>query len=299
MKKIGFIGLGNMGMPMSTNLIADGYQVIGFDLNKQAEEKFVNAGGEVREKVADIAAECDVVLTSLPSSQASEAVFLGDDGLISHSHKEIVLIDTSTVAPETNEKIAVAASKAGIAFLAAPVSGGVIGAEQRTLTFMVGGSEKVFKQVLPLLQRLGADCFHVDEDIDSGTTVKLINNLLIGFYTAGVSEALQIANKKNIDLDRLFDMLNVSYGQSRIYERNYKTFIAEQNYNPGFTISLLLKDLGFAMDLAEQNELNLPISEQLLKLYKETEQEGYGDKDMAVLYEKIKKRSGKGIEQND
>jgi len=299
MKTIGFIGLGNMGMPMSTNLIEDGYQVIGFDLNKQAETKFVNAGGEVREKVADIAAECDVVLTSLPSSKAAEAVFLGDDGLIAHSHKEVVLVDTSTVAPETNEKIADAASEAGIAFLAAPVSGGVIGAEQRTLTFMVGGSEKVFKQVLPLLNHLGANCFHVAETIDSGTTVKLINNLLIGFYTAGVSEALQIANKKGIDLDQLFDMLNVSYGQSRIYERNYKTFIAEQDYNPGFTISLLLKDLGFAMDLAEQHQLNLPISKQLLNLYTETEQEGYGDKDMAVLYEKIKKRTGKGIEQND
>lgn len=288
MEKIGFIGLGNMGMPMSKNLVEDGYDVLGYDLNKDALTEFEEAGGKTANSGGEVAANCDVVFTSLPSSKAAEAVYLGEDGLISHSHKDIVLVDTSTVAPEMNEKIAKAATEKGIAFLAAPVSGGVIGAVNRTLTFMVGGSEEVFKQVLPLINALGTDCFHVGETIDSGTTVKLINNLLIGFYTAGVSEALQLANKKDIDLDKLFDMLNVSYGQSRIYERNYKTYIANNDYEPGFTISLLLKDLGFALDLAKQQDLNLPISEQLVSLYTETEKEGYGPKDMAVLYEKVK-----------
>ncbi len=121
------------------------------------------------------------------------------------------------------------------------MSGGVIGAENRTLTFMVGGSKEVYEKTESIMGVLGANIFHVSEQIDSGTTVKLINNLLIGFYTAGVSEALTLAKKNNMDLDKMFDILNVSYGQSRIYERNYKSFIAPENYEPGFTVNLLKK----------------------------------------------------------
>ncbi|KJD51820.1 3-hydroxyisobutyrate dehydrogenase, partial [Bacillus amyloliquefaciens] len=107
--------------------------------------------------------------------------------------------------------------------------------------------------------------------IDSGTNTKLINNLLIGFYTAGVSEALHLAKNSNLDLEKLFEMLNVSYGQSRIYERNYKSFIANENYEPGFSLKLLLKDLGFALDLAEKNEVELPVSKILFGIYEEAD----------------------------
>src|SRR5690625_5312347 len=129
---------------------------------------------------------------------------------------------------------------------------------------MVGGPKKLYDRILPVLNVLGENIFHVDEQIDSGTTVKLINNLLIGFYTAGVSEALQLANKKNIDLDDLFAMLNVSYGQSRIYERNYKTCIANENYNSGFSLRLLCKDLGFAVELAVKQDFDLAMISELL-----------------------------------
>ncbi len=106
---------------------------------------------------------------------------------------------------------------------------------------MVGGSKDVYDKTESIMEVLGANIFHVSEQIDSGTTVKLINNLLIGFYTAGVSEALTLAKKSNMDLDKMFNILNVSYGQSRIYERNYKSFIAAENYEPGFTVNLLKK----------------------------------------------------------
>lgn len=291
MKRIGFIGLGNMGLPMGIGLIEEGFTVYGHDLNEIAEASLHQAGGEVSISIADLVNKSDIVFTSLPSSKAAETVYLGKEGLIENSPDQVTLVDTSTVAPDTNYKIAEAAERKGIDFLAAPVSGGVIGAENRTLTVMVGGSKQVYERVLPVLQVLGENIFHVDENIDSGTTVKLINNLLIGFYTAGVSEALQLANKKNIDLDHLFSMLNVSYGQSRIYERNYKSFIANKDYTPGFALKLLRKDLGFALDLAKQQELNLPISEKLLAMYEAFEQEGYGDQDMAVLYKKDYEKS--------
>ncbi|PFE01132.1 3-hydroxyisobutyrate dehydrogenase [Bacillus cereus] len=287
MKKIGFIGLGNMGLPMSKNLVKSNYTVYGVDLNKDAEAFFEKEGGIIGLSIAKLAETCDLIFTSLPSPRAVEAVYFGEEGLIENSHSNIVLVDTSTVAPQLNKRLADAANDKKVDFLAAPVSGGVIGAENRTLTFMVGGSKEVYEKGLSVMEVLGANIFHVSEQIDSGTTVKLINNLLIGFYTAGVSEALTLAKKNNMDLDKMFDILNVSYGQSRIYERNYKSFIAPENYEPGFTVNLLKKDLGFAVDLAKESELHLPVSEMLLNLYDEADKAGYGEKDMAALYQKV------------
>ncbi|SFC67067.1 NAD(P)-dependent oxidoreductase [Bacillus sp. UNCCL81] len=287
MKNIGFIGLGNMGLPMSQNLVLSNFTVYGTDLNKKAEMSFHQAGGIIGVSIQKMVELCDVILTSLPSSNAVEEVFLGEKGLIKLAKSGIVLIDTSTVAPELNFQIEAAARKKGIEFLAAPVSGGVIGAINRTLTFMVGGSKSTFDKVLPVLSTMGGNIFHVNERVDSGTNTKLINNLLIGFYTAGVSEALHLAKNSNLDLDKLFEMLNVSYGQSRIYERNYKSFIADENYEPGFSLKLLRKDLGFALDLAEKNNVELPMSKILFNLYVEADESGLGEKDMAVLYKKI------------
>ncbi|MCY8911888.1 NAD(P)-dependent oxidoreductase [Bacillus atrophaeus] len=291
MKKIGFIGLGNMGLPMSQNLLLSNFTVYGMDLNKEAEISFHQAGGTIGISVEKMVELCDVILTSLPSSNAAEKVFLGEKGLVSLAEPGILLIDTSTVAPELNQRIEEAARNKGVAFLAAPVSGGVIGAVNRTLTFMVGGEKSAFDEAVPVFKAMGENIFHVNENIDSGTNTKLINNLLIGFYTAGVSEALHLAKISNLDLDQLFEMLNVSYGQSRIYERNYKSFIADDHYEPGFSLKLLLKDLGFALDLAKKNKVDLPVSKILFDLYEEAEKNGYGEKDMSVLYKKISEQT--------
>lgn len=291
MKDIGFIGLGNMGLPMSANLVESGFNVYGSDLNKAAEAALEEKGGKIGFTVPYLAKTCDLIFTSLPSSAAAEAVYLGEEGLIENGHPDVILVDLSTVAPEVNSKISAAAEQHGIDFLAAPVSGGVIGAVNRTLTFMIGGSQKVYERILPVVNVLGKNIFHVNEQIDSGTKVKLINNLLIGFYTAGVSEALNLAKQSGIDLDQLFDMLDVSYGQSRIYERHYKEFIAAENYEPGFALKLLNKDMRFALDLAEKHKLNLPISRALLGLYEEAEKDGLGEKDMAIIYKRIAEHS--------
>lgn len=293
MEQIGFIGLGNMGLPMSKCLLEEGFKVVGHDLSEEALVLFQQAGGEISHSISELVDKSELLFTSLPSSKAVEEVYLGKEGVIENSHSPMILVDTSTVAPELNNRIAEAAKQKKIDFLAAPVSGGVIGAVNRTLTVMVGGSKEVYERVSPVFNLLGENIFHVDEQIDSGTTVKLINNLLIGFYTAGVSEALHIANKKNINLDDLFSMLNVSYGQSRIYERNYKSFISKEDYSPGFSLKLLLKDLGFALELAKEHQLDLPISRELLVMYEQVVKEGLGDKDMSVLYEKIGERSAK------
>ncbi|MGE7876661.1 NAD(P)-dependent oxidoreductase [Peribacillus muralis] len=291
MKKIGFIGLGNMGLPMSRSLLLSNYTVYGMDLNEEAEMSFHQSGGTIGVSVENMVKQCDVILTSLPSANAVEEVFLGEKGLVYLVESGVMLIDTSTVAPDLNVRIEEAAKKKDVDFLAAPVSGGVIGAVNRTLTFMVGGAKPVFDKALPLFNAMGENIFHVNDRIDSGTNTKLINNLLIGFYTAGVSEALHLAKNSNLDLERLFEMLNASYGQSRIYERNYKSFIANDNYEPGFSLELLRKDLRFALGLAAKNGVELPLSKILFDLYEEAVKDGYGEKDMSILYKKISEHS--------
>ncbi|MRS08197.1 NAD(P)-dependent oxidoreductase, partial [Bacillus anthracis] len=180
--------------------------VYGVDLNKDAEASFEKEGGIIGLSISKLAETCDVIFTSLPSPRAVEAVYFGQEGLFENSHSNVVLIDTSTVSPQLNKQLEEAAKEKKVDFLAAPVSGGVIGAENRTLTFMVGGSKEVYEKTESIMGVLGANIFHVSEQIDSGTTVKLINNLLIGFYTAGVSEALTLAKKNNMDLDKMFDI---------------------------------------------------------------------------------------------
>ncbi|WP_059105756.1 NAD(P)-dependent oxidoreductase [Shouchella shacheensis] len=289
--QIGLIGLGNMGMPMSKNLLSSGYSVRGFDLNKQALETFAAAGGEAAGTMEELVENCELILTSLPSTEAAESVYLGKDGLLALCPTSVVLVDTSTIAPEMELEIGKQADAKGVSFLAAPVSGGVVGAENRTLTFMVGGPKAVLEGVQSHLSTLGSNVFHISESYDSGTNAKLINNLLIGFYTAGVAEALNLARESGLNLEFLFNVLNVSYGQSRIYERNYKTFIANDDYDPGFTLKLLNKDLRFAMDLAKQRGVDLPMSQALVDLYQDAEDAGLGDKDMSVMYERVGNQS--------
>lgn len=292
MQEIGFIGLGNMGYPMVKNLLEDGYVVKVYDINSETLKKIKELKAIVVDKPEELAGQVDVLFTSLPSEKIVKDIYLSESGLFKQkSTSKTIMIDTSTVSPTLNNELKEEAEKNGISFLAAPVSGGVVGSVNRTLTFMVGGKKDTYDQVKEILEHLGENIFHVGDAIDSGTTVKLINNLLIGFYTAGVSEALHIANKQGIDLDVLFEMLNVSYGQSRIYDRNYNTFIKDNNYEPGFSLDLLVKDLNFAIDLADKHHLNLPISKDLLELYTTVAKEGYGSKDMAVLYERVKDKS--------
>lgn len=290
MQTIGFIGLGNMGFPMVKNLLEEGYRVKVYDINKETLKKMENLNAIVINSPEELVDKVDILFTSLPSEKIVEDIYLGPKGLFNNKTNTI-MIDTSTVSPKLNNQLEKKAAANDVSFLAAPVSGGVVGSVNRTLTFMVGGKKAAYEQVKDVLNYLGENVFHVGEGIDSGTTVKLINNLLIGFYTAGVSEALHIANKQDLNLDALFEMLNVSYGQSRIYDRNYNTFIREDNYEPGFSLDLLVKDMNFAVDLANELELDLPISKDLLKMYTTASKEGYGDKDMAVLYERVKDKS--------
>ncbi|MGG4267481.1 NAD(P)-dependent oxidoreductase [Peribacillus simplex] len=294
--RIGFIGLGNMGLPMAENLISHDYIVYGFDINPTAIVKFQEIGGHVCQSIKEVLQHADVIFISLPSPAIVEMTFF-EEGIIKYGADNLIIIDTSTVTPELNRRVFTACQKNNLRYLGSPVSGGVIGAVNATLTFMVGGPKVYFDEVQPLLNILGKNLFHVGENPESGTVIKLINNLMIGFYTQAVGEALTLGENMGLDHERMFEILNVSYGQSRIYERNYKEYIADNNFEPGFTTNLLLKDLKIAKQMAEECEIKLPIGDHLVDWYTQAAIEGYGEYDMSAVYLMTKKLAEKAIQK--
>ncbi|RHW35420.1 NAD(P)-dependent oxidoreductase [Oceanobacillus profundus] len=283
-KKVGFLGLGNMGFPMASNLMRAGYTVYGVDVNKENEKRFAEIGGMVGFTSATLASEVNIIFTSLPTPKVVEDVYLGIEGLVENGKPPLTLIDLSTISPELNKKVAKAALEKGIQYLGAPVSGSVAGAEAATLSVMVGGDKTTYGSALPYLETIGKNIFHVGEDHGLGTIVKLINNLMAGIHTQAVAEALSIADAAGLDHEIVYRIVNVSTGQSGIFTRNYKNFIAQDEYYEGaFTTALLLKDLKLANHVSNSFEGKLPLGEELVN-YLESNIEEYADKDISSAY---------------
>ncbi|WLR53021.1 NAD(P)-dependent oxidoreductase [Bacillus tianshenii] len=281
--KVGFIGLGNMGLPMAKNLVNAGYEVYGKNRSRGKEELFEQAGGKTGLSLAEMAQELDVILTCLPLPEDVENVYFDDEGLIAHAREGLIIVDHSTVAPELNRTVAQAVEKKGAAYLDAPISGGNFGAEDGTLTIMTGGKKEVYEQVLPLFEVMGENIYHIG-DVGSGSVVKLLNNLMVSFHTQAVSEAVALGKKMNVDTDLLFNILNASYAQSRIYERHYNNFIAKDDFTAGFAIKLLHKDMKLAEQMADRAEMDLPIGKQLTSRLKAAMDDGLSEEDMSALY---------------
>ncbi len=248
MSKVGFVGLGNMGLPMTRNLIAAGFEVQVRSRSRGPVEQAVAAGASEAASLADLAAACDVVCTCVPMPQDVEAIYLGGEGLVAGVTPGTVLIDHSTVGPDTNHKVSEAAAVAGGHFLDAPVSGGPAGAEAGTLAIMVGGDAGVFGQAKPVLDAMGKTIVHLGP-CGSGSVAKLINNMLVGVHLRALIESLQIAQRSGVDLDGLSEVLMGGSAASFILERMYP-LLRERNFEPRFRTELFHKDLRLAVELA-------------------------------------------------
>lgn len=282
-KVIGFIGLGSMGLPMAKNLVKANYRVIGLNRSKGKEQQFIDAGGEAGYTLQEVIEKCDVLMTCLPFPEDVEKVILGEDGIVNNGRAGQIIIDFSTVSPTLNRQVYEQAEAKKIRFLDAPISGGNFGAEAGTLSIMVGGDKDAFDEMLPLFEVLGENIYHVG-DCGSGSIVKLVNNLMVGFHTQAVAEALNLGEKMGVDSNVLFDILHASYAQSRVFDRHYENFISKNEYHPGFAMKLLHKDLRIAGELADEQNIPLPIGKKLTDLLKKAVDSGHGDQDMSALY---------------
>src|SRR6476620_5213370 len=286
MARIGFIGLGNMGLPMAQNLLKAGHTVEGVDVSSAAVDKLKASGGAGVETAKTAAARADVVITMLPSGKEVREVYLGSSGIIDNANAGTLLIDCSTIDVETARAVAAAAEKKGLLMLDAPVSGGVGGATAGTLTFMVGGSAQAFTRAETILQKMGKTIVHAG-GAGNGQAAKICNNMILGVSMIAVSEAFVLAEKLGLDHQKLFDISSKSSGQCWSMTAYcpvpglVPTSPANRDYQPGFTAAMMLKDLKLAQDAAKAAGASTPLGADAARIYGEYVEAGEGPRDFS------------------
>jgi 3-hydroxyisobutyrate dehydrogenase len=272
MAKIGFIGLGNMGLPMAQNLAKGGHKVKGFDIQSAAVEKFVAARGKAARSIAEACKDSDIVISMLPAGEHVRALYLGEDGVIANAKSGALLIDSSTIDVATARDVAKAAEAKGLAMLDAPVSGGVGGATAGTLTFMVGGADEAFARGKSVFEAMGKTIVHAGGS-GNGQAAKICNNMILGVSMIVVSEAFLLAEKRGLDKQKLFDISSKSSGQCWSLTSYcpvpgpVPTSPANRDYQPGFTAAMMLKDLKLAQDAARAFGAVTPLGAGAAALY--------------------------------
>ncbi|MGG3890534.1 NAD(P)-dependent oxidoreductase [Metabacillus fastidiosus] len=288
--KLAFIGLGNMGFPMSCNLVKAGYTVYGVNRSEPKELQFQEQGGHIGKSLKELAQEADVIMTCLPLPADVEKVLLGEEGIIPNGKENLIIIDFSTVSPNLNKKIYAAAKEKNMAFLDAPISGGTTGAEAGTLSIMVGGDKEIYDKVLPVFEILGKNVYHIGES-GSGSSIKLLNQYMVSAHTQAVSEAFVLAEKAGIDLGLLYEILNVSYAQSKIMERHYVNNISKDDFTPGFELGLLHKDISLVNEMASSFDVTLPLGQKVTELISEALEAGLSKDDMSAMIKLMREKA--------
>ena len=293
MARIGFIGLGNMGLPMAQNLIKAGHQVEGVDVNPASLEKLKSAGGTSVEFVKIAASRADVVITMLPSGKEVRAVYLGPSGIIENANAGTLLIDCSTIDVDSARAVAGEAEKKGLLMLDAPVSGGVGGASAGTLTFMVGGSAQAFTRAESILQKMGKTIVHAG-GAGNGQAAKICNNMILGVSMIAVSEAFVLAEKLGLDHQKLFDISSKSSGQCWSMTSYcpvpgpVPTSPANRDYAAGFTAAMMLKDLKLAQDAAKAAGATTQLGADAARIYSAYVESGEGPRDFSGIIQFVR-----------
>lgn len=289
MTTVGFIGLGNMGLPMAQNLIKAGHRVIGLDVSTAAVGKIKDAGGDAAADVADLARRADIIVTMLPSGKEVREVYLGAGGIVGHAKAGAILIDSSTIDVESARVVAAAAQAKGLAMVDAPVSGGVGGAQAGTLTFMVGGSDDAFAKAKPILEAMGKTIVHAG-GAGNGQAAKICNNMILGVSMIAVSEAFVLAEKLGLDAQKLFDISSKSSGQCWSMTTYcpvpgpVPTSPANRDYQAGFTAAMMLKDLRLAQEAAKGAGAYTPLGEEAGTIYQRFVDNGEAGRDFSGIF---------------
>ena len=293
MSRIGFVGLGNMGLPMAQNLIKAGHQVEGVDLNPASIEKLKAAGGTSVEFAKVAAARADVVITMLPAGKHVRDVSMGVGGIIENANPGPLLIDCTTIDVETAREVASAAEARGLLMLDAPVSGGVGGAAAGTLTFMVGGSMQAFTRAQSILEKMGKTIVHAG-GAGTGQAAKICNNMILGISMIAVSEAFVLAETLGLDHQKLFDISSKSSGQCWSMTSYcpvpgpVPASPANRDYQAGFTAAMMLKDLKLAQEAARASGVKTPLGENAERIYSSYAASGEAGRDFSGIIRYIR-----------
>lgn len=287
--KIGFIGLGTMGLRMTKNILKAGFETHVVSRSRPPINEAVSLGAIEAETPKALLEKVDIVLTCLPLPHSIIDVYEGENGLIAGASEGKIVIDHSTVSPELNKRVSEQLEARGAAFIDAPVSGGPMGAEAGTLTIMCGGKEQAFEKTLPVLKAVGDYVVHVGET-GSGSVIKLINNMLVGVHMSALSEAFVLGAKANIHPEVLFDIIKRSSGFSKSMDWSVEA-IMDREFAQRFSIDLLHKDMGLALELGAGLNVPLEVVKLAEKIVANAKKE-HGHEDISAIIRPLEKEVG-------
>ncbi|MBT2396652.1 2-hydroxy-3-oxopropionate reductase [Streptomyces sp. ISL-100] len=292
--KIGFIGLGIMGSPMSENLLKAGYDVTGYTLEQPKIDRLVAAGGKGASSIAEAVKDADVIITMVPASPQVEAIAYGPDGILENAKKGALLIDMSSITPQTSIDLGKAGAEKGLRVLDAPVSGGEAGAIEAVLSIMVGGSQEDFDAAKPVLDALGKTIVLCGPH-GSGQTVKAANQLIVAVNIQACAEAVVFLEKSGVDLEAALDVLNGGLAGSTVLTRKKANFL-NRDFAPGFRIDLHHKDMGIVTDAARNVGAALPVGAVVAQLVASLRAQGDGGLDHSALLRAVERLSGQPVQ---
>lgn len=265
-KRIGLIGLGNMGRGMALTLKRQGFEVVGTDVAITIREALSNEGISVRETTAEVVAECEIVFLSLPTAAIVEDVVAGSEGILAHAKPGLLVVDTSTSHPETTRRLAEKLRRAGMRMLDAPVSGGPRGAITGTMAMVIGGAKEDLAEAEPVLAAMTAKRVHVGE-IGAGHVAKIANNLFAAAHLLIAGEVTRMAEKAGVPTEQLLQGINAGSGRSFITEHSYPTWIMNGKFDSGFTMKLMRKDVRLSQELISALAMDLPMAAKVAELW--------------------------------
>jgi 3-hydroxyisobutyrate dehydrogenase-like beta-hydroxyacid dehydrogenase len=253
--RTGFIGLGNIGRPMASNIVKTFPGTLVFDLDSARVDRLVPLGAKAAKSIADVAKGSDVILLSLPTSNEVEAVALGSGGLIENAAAGTLILDLTSGSPPRSKIIAERLAERGIRYIDAGVSGGIAGAEAATLGIMIGGTDEDVARARPFLDAIGKTIVHMGP-VGAGHTTKALNNLLLAMNTIGVSEVMALAVKSGLDAGKVITAINGSSGRSYVTDVRFPRYVMKGDYSHagGMALALLLKDVAIACETARAHD---------------------------------------------
>lgn len=293
--KIGFIGLGIMGKPMSKNLIKAGYSLVVLDFNKAAVEELVALGAKSAETPKEVAEQVDVVITMLPNSPHVKTVALGENGLVEAQNKNYAFIDMSSIAPLASREIYTELEKQGIDMLDAPVSGGEPKAIDGTLSVMVGGKKAVFDKYYDVMKAMAGSVVYTGE-IGAGNVTKLANQVIVALNIAAMSEAFMLATKAGVDPELVYQAIRGGLAGSTVLDAK-APMVLDRNFKPGFRIDLHIKDLANALDTSRGVGANLPLTSTVMEMMQALRSAGDDKLDHSALARYYERLTGTEIKR--
>lgn len=288
MARIGFIGLGHMGLPMAANLIKAGHRVTGYDLQPAPLAQLVALGGVAAQSILDAARNQEIVITMLQTGQQVQQVALGELGVLSVMQKGSLWMDCSTIDVASARKLHCEAEACGLLVVDAPVSGGVAGAAAATLTFMLGGTEEALQVASPILSVMGKKIIHAGA-AGAGQAAKICNNMILGISMIAVSEAFVLAETLGLTPQKLHEVVTNASGHCWVTDHYVPVsgvldnVPANRNYEPGFTVAMMLKDLCLSKQVAEESGKALSMANHATELYQQFSDAGNANRDFSAI----------------